>query len=128
MPIHHIQASTLNLRLLLGMKLSLTTLATAALGCNLQKDIVVGYQQDLSSTTTPKTPEECCTLCNKTPDCVAFTYSSNKCWLKKGSSATKAEPGSVSGLRDGPLPTLPPTPLPTFPPTPAGQTPHQLVG
>lgn len=77
--------------------------------CKVQKDVVVGYQQDLTSgpgTTT----DACCEACNKNKECVAWTLHEKKCYLKNGASKIKHETGAQSGMRDG---TLPPTPKPT---------------
>jgi beta-glucosidase-like glycosyl hydrolase len=83
--------------------------------CQIQKDVVLGFMQDLKEVDGIKTVEDCCAECNKTGGCVAFTYhqSGEKCYLKNGVSQTKQETGAISGTRDGPMPpSPPPTPKP----------------
>lgn len=90
-------------------------LTATSQACKTQDGVIIGKGQDLKTIKHVKSVDDCCSECNKTGACVAFTYhtAGGDCWLHNGASSTAKEAGAVSGMRDGPLPpTPPPTPAP----------------
>ncbi|GLD95698.1 hypothetical protein PINS_up004376 [Pythium insidiosum] len=56
--------------------------------------------EDLSNVQR-STPGQCCEVCTKTRNCLAFTwtsYNGGTCWLKSGSTTTERQEGAVSSV------------------------------
>ena len=55
-------------------------------------------------------PGDCCTFCDETYGCVAWTYNEqySQCYLKYSASPAVNQSDHVSGLRSTPMPPLPP--------------------
>ena len=105
------------------------TFAVAALGtfaagvaraqqCQSVVNKVLGNGEDIAHSGGFASPDACCTFCNTTSACVAWTFhdsgsAKGDCWLHSGAGDETSRAGVTSGMRDGPLPpTPPPTPAP----------------
>ena len=78
--------------------------------CNVSHDVIIGYRDDISNAPVDSVAD-CCANCNSNSRCTAWTVEGAKggspngmtCWLHAGTT-THAQTGSISALRNTPLP------------------------